>query len=65
MKAYIARHKVTKQPWKGKKVIFDCTVGLRAALEASFASSHGKGCSWQDLYDIWAYNLVDGTIERE
>lgn len=65
MKAYVAIHKTTGKPWKGKKVIFDCTTGLHAALDAAFAQGHGKGLGWHEVYDIWAYELTDGTIVKE
>ena len=65
IKAYLAIHKTTGKPWKGKKVIFDCIVGLTAALDASWSKSHGKGRSWQEVYSVVAYELRDGTILKE
>ena len=62
---YIAIHRTTGKVWKGSKQVYERVGGLRAAMDASFAKSHGKGCNWRDLYDVWAYELSDGVIELE
>jgi hypothetical protein len=62
---YIAVHKETGKVFKAGKQVYERVGGLRAAMDASFAGLHGKGRPWRELYDVWAYELVDGMIDVE
>jgi hypothetical protein len=61
---YLAVHKETGKVWKGTKQVYERAGGLRAAMDASFAQGHGKGRPWTDLYDVWAFELTGGIIQR-